>query len=56
MYQRKIAMVYYIAAKMQRPIDYRKAQRIAERFSMCELTRIFKAAGRRTHVSTLRAG
>lgn len=41
--QHKISLVYWIASKMRRQMDYKLAQRIAERFSDEELTRIYLA-------------
>lgn len=41
--QKKIALVYWIAAKMGCPMGYALAQRLAAHFSDTELTRIFLA-------------
>jgi len=37
----KISLIYWIASKMHRDMNYGLAQRIAERFSDTELTRIY---------------
>lgn len=39
----KIALVYHIAAKMHREMNYTLAQKIAKHFSEIELNRIFSA-------------
>ena len=41
--QSKISMVYWIASKMGRSMDYKTAQRVAEHFTDAELTRIYLA-------------
>lgn len=39
--QSKISLVYWIAGKMGRKMDYKLAQRIADHFNGDELTRIY---------------
>lgn len=41
--QSKISMVYWIASKMGRFMDYKTAQRVAGHFTDAELTRIYLA-------------
>jgi oligoendopeptidase F len=44
----KIGLVFYCAALMKREMTYHKAQRIANDFTIDELTRIYKELKRRT--------
>ena len=41
--QRKISLVYWIASKLKRAMDYKTAQRIAVQFTDLELTRLYLA-------------
>jgi hypothetical protein len=41
-------MVYWIARRMGKTVDYKTAERIAERFSFIELDRIYKAVPKGT--------
>ena len=45
-FRQKISMVYYIASKMGKHVDYPKAQVMAMHFSAKELKRLFVIAGK----------
>lgn len=43
----RIKLCYWIAARMNKSIDYQKALKIASHFTECQLTRIFEAVSRK---------
>ena len=44
MFRRKVSMVYYIASKMGKTVDYKKACKIADHFTIDQLDRLYRIA------------
>lgn len=46
MFKQKISFVYWICARLNKPMDYSKAIKIAEKFTVVELERLFVLVSR----------